>query len=246
VLIIPAIDLLGGECVRLYQGEYNRSTVYDRNPAEVARRFEAAGARRIHLVDLDAARGSGDNHRAIAAVRAAVSCVLEVGGGVRSESDVRALVAAGADRVVVGTMLVRDPEAVAAWAAVHPYLIGGVDARDGKVRIAGWEAGSELSDEEVARRAAQCGLKAIIHTDIARDGTLEGPSIDRSVRVARASGLPVILSGGIGAEGDLARAAQCPELVGAIVGRALYEGRVVLSRAIEQFQSDVQAGQENW
>jgi len=238
MLIIPAIDLLGGACVRLVQGDYARATVYGDDPVEVARGFERAGARRIHLVDLDAARGSGSNREVIARIRAEVGCLVEVGGGVRSEADVRELLTAGVDRIVVGTALVRQPEEVARWARAFGRILAGIDARDGRVKIAGWESDSDLSDVELARSAKGYGVLGIVYTDILRDGTLSGPSLDATVRVGRESGLPVILSGGVHDESDFAAAARCPEIVGVITGKALYEGRFELARVIEKYQKE--------
>ncbi len=246
MLIIPAIDLLGGACVRLYQGDYSRSTMYDADPASVARRFEEAGARRIHIVDLDAARGGGDNREVIARIREGVGCTIEVGGGVRQDRDIRALVEIGVDRIVIGTPLVREPALVEEWGREYRNLIAGIDARDGRVRVAGWEEESGLSVEEVAARAVECRLIAIIHTDIARDGTFVGPAIERSRDLAVSTGLPIILSGGIGAMADLERASVHPEIAGVIVGRALYEGKVALAEAIERFQTNEESNGVGW
>lgn len=237
MIVIPSIDILGGRCVRLYQGDYSRSTVYDYDPSNAARDFESAGAKWIHIVDLDAARGSGNNRDTIRRVREAVSCRLQVGGGVRSEGDVDELRESGVTRVVVGTMMIRDPEAVAGWAARHPFLIAGIDARDGLVRVSGWEAGTAVDELEAARWAGDHGMRAIVYTDISRDGTMSGPSLDRTARVAAAGGLPVILSGGIRGPEDVAAAATTPGVVAVITGRALYEGRIDLRAVIERYQS---------
>jgi phosphoribosylformimino-5-aminoimidazole carboxamide ribotide isomerase len=230
--IIPAIDLLGGACVRLRQGGFDSARRYAEDPVEVARGFERSGARRIHLVDLDAARGKGEHNReAIRKVRRAVACRLEVGGGIRTEQDVRELEEAGAERLVLGTALARNPERVAAWPGLcRCELWAGIDALAGRVRVAGWAEEGGLEDLELAARARQLGLKGIVYTSIARDGTLEGPDIEGTNRLAEASGLPVILSGGIGGAEDVEAVAQrrAPGVVGLIVGKALYEGRVRL------------------
>ena len=235
--IIPAIDLLGGKCVRLFQGDYSQSTQYDYDPAEAAKEFEAAGARRIHLVDLDAARGGENNRKTLARIREAVSCVVEVGGGVRSEADIRELLEIGVDRVIVGTMMVREPELVAEWAGRYPRLIAGIDARDGVVRVSGWEDASSVSDEQAAEWAGAHGMLSIIYTDISRDGTMEGASLGRTVAIAERAGLPVILSGGVRGPEDVEAAAEQPGIVGVITGRALYEGRIDLREVIERFQT---------
>ena len=245
MIVIPAIDLLGGSCVRLAQGSYASARRYAGDPAEVALGFARAGVRWVHVVDLDAARGlAGANREAIRRIRGALGAArLEVGGGIRSAEDLAELSAAGADRLVLGTVLVRAPAEVAAWvsareaAGAGPELWAGIDARDGQVRVSGWEEESGLEDLELARRARELGLGGIIYTSIARDGTLAGPDIERTNRVAEAGGLPVILSGGIGSPADVDRVARerVEGVVGVIVGKALYEGRVDLEQLIRRF-----------
>ena len=248
MIVIPAIDLLGGFCVRLAQGSYASARRYAGDPAEVALGFARAGARWVHVVDLDAARGpAGANREAIRRIRRALGAArLEVGGGIRSAEDLAELSAAGVDRLVLGTVLVRAPSEVAAWvsarsareaAAAGPELWAGIDARDGRVRVSGWEEEGGLGDLELARRARELGLGGIIYTSIARDGTLAGPDIERTNRVAEAGGLPVILSGGIGCLDDVDRVARerVEGVVGVIVGKALYERRVDLEQLIRRF-----------
>lgn len=243
--VIPAIDILDGKCVRLAQGNYNRVTVYADNAADVARRFESAGAVRLHLVDLDAARapsgpgarGHRNNRSTIRKIREAVQCTIEVGGGVRSDEDVEELLQIGIDRIVVGTALARDRERVAKWVrSGGRRFIAGVDARDGLVRISGWEEGTGIRDEELAVVAKEIGMISIIYTNISNDGMLSGPDVESTSRIARAAGLPVVLSGGIGSEGDVvAAAAPDSGIVGAILGKALYEGRVDLESILQRF-----------
>jgi phosphoribosylformimino-5-aminoimidazole carboxamide ribotide isomerase len=243
--ILPAIDLLGGACVRLRQGSYESAQLYDEDPVAVAAGFARVGARWLHVVDLDAARGQGLNNRAvIGRIRAAVVCRLEVGGGIRTEQDMAELAEAGADRLVLGTVLVREPERVAAWTRGlpdgdrrAPELWAGIDAREGRVRVAGWTEEGGLQDLELARRARELGLAGIVYTSIARDGTLGGPDIERTNTVAEASGLPVILSGGIGSGSDVALVAtrRSAGVVGLIVGKALYEGRVDLAELLRRY-----------
>lgn len=244
MIVVPAIDILDGKCVRLYQGDYSRSTVYDYDPAEAAREFEAAGAQRIHLVDLDAARGQKNNREIVRRVRGAVSCILELGGGVRGEQDVRELVEIGVDRIVVGTMMIRDPDEVAAMSERYGRLVAGIDARDGTVRISGWEDGTSVSDEEAARWAGAHGMRSIVYTDISRDGALSGPALERTARMAEVSALPVVLSGGIRSLEDLEAASKTRGIVAAITGRALYEGKIDLRLAIERFRDAASA--EEW
>jgi phosphoribosylformimino-5-aminoimidazole carboxamide ribotide isomerase len=250
MIVIAAIDLLGGACVRLEQGSYATARRYAGDPAEVALGFARAGARWVHVVDLDAARGEPSANRgairriceALARAGGAVPR-LEVGGGIRSEQDAAELAEAGADRLILGTVLVREPERVAAMAArrsaadAGPELWAGIDARDGRVKVAGWEEEGGLSDLELARRARDLGLAGVVYTSIARDGTLAGPDVERTNRVAEACGLPVILSGGIGSEADVERVARerVPGVEGLIIGKALYEGRVDLAELIRRY-----------
>ena len=302
MIVIPAIDLLGGACVRLRQGSYDSARLYAEDPAAVALGFARAGARWVHVVDLDAARGAGArypgagarsavagaeargetrqggrhpgaNRGSIRRIRKALSraasgpedptspealpvCRLEVGGGIRAAKDLAELAEAGADRLILGTVLVREPHLVAAWVAARgaggreggaaggpaaadagPELWAGIDARDGRVRVSGWGEEGGLEDLELARRARELGLAGIVYTSIARDGTLAGPDIERTNRVAEACGLPVILSGGIGSAADVERVhrERVQGVVGVIVGKALYEGRVELGELIRRY-----------
>lgn len=233
--IIPAIDIISGRCVRLRQGSFSDTTVYDEDPATVARRFVADGAQRIHLVDLDAARGSGDNRETIASVRAAVDCVLELGGGVRSLEAVRELFDLGVEFAVLGTVLLRRPDEVERWADVYgKRMIASIDAHDGMVRVAGWQEESSVVATELAERIGALGFAAIEYTDIGRDGMLVGPDIDGGLAIARAGGIPTILSGGVSRTGDAVAVAEASggEIAGLIVGRAIYEGTFDLKTAI--------------
>ena len=235
MIAIPAIDLIDGRCVRLTEGVFDTAKVYGDDPAAVARGFADAGVRRLHLVDLDAARGSGNNRSVIEAVRKAFPGTLDVGGGVRSLEDARILKDLGVDLMVVGTALAKDPDEVARWAArLGGSLVAGIDARDGEVKISGWEAGSSLRATDLAAKAREVGMTEIIYTDIARDGTLSGPNVAETAAVAKASGLPVVISGGVSGMDDLrALAADPPEGVsGVIFGKALYEGRIDLDEAV--------------
>ncbi len=232
---IPAIDLINGRCVRLTEGDFETVKVYGEDPAEVARSFAGAGAERLHVVDLDAARGTGENRESIKAVRKAFPGILDVGGGIRSIEEARILKSLGIDLLIVGTALVKIPEDVAAWAdELGPVFIAGIDARNGEVKVAGWEDGSSLRAVELAAQARNLGMVEIIYTDISRDGTLTGPNIPETAAVAASSGLPVIISGGVGSMADLEKlAAVRPKgISGVIFGKALYEGRVNLKDAI--------------
>lgn len=237
--IIPAIDLLGGACVRLTQGDYAQVDVYSSDPVAVAHSFEESGARRIHVVDLDAARGNSATNRAvIGAICSAVSCTIELGGGIRAETDVEELLALGVDRLVVGTTFARRPEVIREWSARYgARFIAGIDARDGTVRVQGWEQETGIRDDEIAVTARDMGACAIIYTNIARDGTLGGPDIDGTSRIAESSGLPVILSGGIGSSADIERvAAQAHRgVVGIIAGKAIYTQAISLGDLFARF-----------
>ncbi len=236
--LYPAIDLRGGNAVRLVQGDFARETVYDADPVDVARRFEAAGARWIHVVDLDAARTGRPVHLdVVRAIRAAVGCRVQSGGGVRDTAAADALLAAGVDRVVVGTAAVEDPEMVDALAARHPGRVAvGLDARGADVAVRGWVAGAGADLVELARRFDRTGVGALVVTEIGRDGTFEGPDLAQLGAVLAATSVPLIASGGVGSLDDL-RAVAALEAggrrpSGVIVGRALYEDRFAVEEAL--------------
>ncbi len=236
--LIPAIDLLGGQCVRLSRGDYDAATVYDSDPGAVAARFSAAGAKRIHVVDLDAAKsGARTNADAVrAVVMQAGGIPVQLGGGVRSLADVEAALGLGLRRVVIGTAALRDPELVREAARLHAgRIVVGVDARDGRVAVAGWLETSETTVLEMARRFEDAGVAALVHTDIARDGMLEGPNLEATAALADSVSIPVIASGGVGGIDDVRRAAKLSArgVAGIIVGRALYTGDLDLGEALE-------------
>jgi phosphoribosylformimino-5-aminoimidazole carboxamide ribotide isomerase len=238
--IIPSIDLIGGECVRLYKGSYSQKTVYSTKPEETASGFEAAGAQWIHIVDLDAARGEGGNNRdVIRRIRKTVSGKVEVGGGIRSKRDVEELLEAGVDRLILGTVLVRNPDSVEEWVTSYGNRFAGdIAVFDGMVRVKGWEADGGTTDEALAMRIKAIGIGTIIYTNITQDGTLRGPDIEGTNRIAERSGLSVILSGGIGSNRDIERVwrSRHPGVEGIITGKAVLEGRVDLQKMINSFQ----------
>jgi phosphoribosylformimino-5-aminoimidazole carboxamide ribotide isomerase len=241
MLIIPSIDLLDGQVVRLYKGDYKRTTVYSSEPAALALRFQQAGARLIHIVDLDAAYGEGKHNReTIKKIRGTVSCELEVGGGIRSVEDITELLAAGIMRLILGTVLVKHPDRAAAWIREHRFhAVGGIDALDGRVKISGWRGETNVEDTALASRLCALGIKELIYTNISRDGTLQGPDIERTNAMAESSSLPVILSGGISSEKDIAAVRQNKHknVRGVIVGKAVYENKVNLDHIIRTYQS---------
>jgi len=224
--------------VRLLRGDFAAETVYDDDPVAVARRFEDAGARWIHVVDLDAARtGEPANLEVVGRIRSAVRCSLQSGGGVRSTEAAEALLGVGVDRVVVGTAAVEDPALVAALASRHPGRVAvGLDARGSEVAVRGWVEGSGHDLLELASRFADAGVAALIVTEIGRDGTLEGPDVDQLGAVLGACDIPVIASGGVGTLDDLRTLIRLRAggraLEGVITGRALYEGRFDVAAAL--------------
>ncbi|MCC6338968.1 MAG: 1-(5-phosphoribosyl)-5-[(5-phosphoribosylamino)methylideneamino]imidazole-4-carboxamide isomerase [Acidimicrobiia bacterium] len=246
--LYPAIDLRGGNAVRLTQGDFDRETVYDADPVAVARRFERAGATWIHVVDLDAARSGRPAHLdVLRAVRDAVGCRVQAGGGVRSAEAAATLLEAGVDRVVVGTAAVERPELVDDLAARHPGRVAvGLDARGAEVAVRGWVAGSGAGLVDLARRFDRPGVGALVVTEIGRDGTLAGPDLSQLASVLGATSAPVVASGGVGTLDDL-RAVASLELrarrpAGVIVGRALYEGRFTLEEALAACRGEGAAG----
>ena len=235
MIAIPAIDLIDGRCVRLTEGAFDTVRVYGEDPAATALSFAEAGAERLHVVDLDAARGRGDNRPRVAEIRKAFPGTMDVGGGVRTIDEARRLKEMGVDLMVVGTALVRNPDEVARWSAeLGPMIVAGIDAWNGEVKILGWEDGSTLKATELASRAKELGVVEIIYTDISRDGTLIGPNIPETVALAESSSLPVIISGGVGSMDDLETLADRPPkgVKGVILGKSLYEGAVDLSAAV--------------
>ncbi|HWH35160.1 MAG TPA: 1-(5-phosphoribosyl)-5-[(5-phosphoribosylamino)methylideneamino]imidazole-4-carboxamide isomerase [Acidimicrobiales bacterium] len=236
--LYPAIDLRGGRCVRLHQGDYGAETVYGDDPLALAQSFAAAGAPWVHMVDLDAARtGEPANRDAIAAVARAVPARIQAGGGVRDEDAAAALLDAGVARVVLGTAAVSAPDLVARLVARHRGRVAvGLDARSGQVAVQGWTegAGVELLDE--ARRFDALGVAALVVTEITRDGTLAGPDLEGLAAVLAVTEVDVVASGGVGSLDDLAALAALRagrrRLAGAIVGKALYEGAFTVSEAL--------------
>ena len=239
VELYPAIDVRDGRCVRLYQGDYDRETVYGDDPVAQARAFAADGAPWIHVVDLDAARtGDSRNRSVVAAVAAAVDVPVQAGGGVRDDGAADALLTGGVRRVVVGTAALDDPDWVRRLAARYPGRVAiGLDARGRDVAVRGWVEGSGHDLVEVARRFDDAGVAALVVTEIGRDGTLAGPALDQLADVLAATRLDVVASGGVGTLDDLRVLAGLDvggrRLSGAIVGRALYEGAFALADALK-------------
>ncbi|MBO6724568.1 MAG: 1-(5-phosphoribosyl)-5-[(5-phosphoribosylamino)methylideneamino]imidazole-4-carboxamide isomerase [Rhizobiaceae bacterium] len=236
MILFPAIDLKGGECVRLKLGEMASATVYNPDPAAQAKAFEDQGFEWLHVVDLDGAfAGESRNGAAVEAILAATKNPVQLGGGIRSMAHIEAWLEKGLARVILGTVAVRDPALVKQAAAAFPGKIAvGIDARGGKVAVEGWAEASELEVAELAKRFEGAGVAAIIYTDIDRDGVLTGINWDATIALADTVSIPVIASGGLASLADIVRMTMpdAARLEGAISGRALYDGRIDPAEAL--------------
>ena len=237
MLILPAIDLRQGRCVRLLQGREQDETVYDHDPAAVAERFAATGAQRLHLVDLDGAfRGQGANLASIQEIVRRIQIPVQVGGGLRTREDVRRMLDLGVASVIIGTMAVKHPQELETALQEQPgeQLILGIDSLNRKVAVEGWQEGTELDDTEFAKHWRERGVQRVVFTDIARDGMLTGPNLDALRDMGQRTGLKVTASGGVSSTEDLV---QLRELAAdgvdqVIIGKAIYEGRVNLAEVL--------------
>jgi len=236
MLMIPAIDLKEGKCVRLKQGRMEDATVYAEDPLEMAERWVAAGARRLHIVDLDGAfAGRPVNARAIARITEAFPDLpVQVGGGIRDEDTVQSYLDAGVQWVIIGTKAINEPHFISEVCLEFPgHILVGLDARDGKVAIDGWSKLSRHDVIDIAQHFERDGVEGIIYTDISRDGMMSGINIEATVKLARAVHIPVIASGGITDLDDVRALCEVADegIIGAITGRALYEGTLDLAEA---------------
>jgi len=236
VILFPAIDLKGGQCVRLEQGDLARVTVFNADPAAQARAFERQGFEYLHVVDLDGAfAGRPVNASAVDALLEAVKMPVQLGGGIRDLATVEAWLGRGIRRVIIGTAAVRDPQLVKEAAKKFPGRVAvGLDARDGRVAVQGWAESSEMTALDIAKRFEDAGIAAIIFTDIARDGLLRGLNLDATIALASSISVPVIASGGLASLADVKALLEprAKKLEGAISGRALYDGRLHAAEAI--------------
>ena len=234
--VIPAIDLLDGKCVRLYQGDYDRASIFNDNPVEVARQWALEGATRLHVVDLDGAKeGKSVNLSVIEAIARAIDIPVQVGGGLRARAGVSRLLDTGVQRAILGTVAVENPDLVTQLCSeFNDRIVVGIDARNGKVATRGWLETSEVEATKLAAEMAQAGAAAIIYTDIHRDGTLSGPNMDALRELAESIDIPVIASGGVSSLTDLLSllSLESAGVTGAIVGKAIYIGDVSLKEAV--------------
>jgi phosphoribosylformimino-5-aminoimidazole carboxamide ribotide isomerase len=239
MLVIPAIDLKDGQCVRLQQGRKDAVTIYSGDPSLTARKWESAGAKVLHVVDLDGAfTGNQKNYSRILEIRKTVSMAIEVGGGIRDISTVDKLIAAGIDRIIIGTSAIEDAQFVIDACRKFPgKIFVGIDAKDGKVAVKGWEEVSSIEAGELAKRVEMIGVSGIIYTDISRDGMLTGPNLPALEEMVKTVNIPVIASGGIAHIGDITNLLKIRNLWGAITGKAIYSGSLDLKEAIRMASS---------
>lgn len=236
MILFPAIDLKDGQCVRLKRGAMDEATVFSDSPADQARAFADMGFEWLHCVDLNGAfEGRSVNAEAIRAIRGAIDLPIQLGGGLRDMAGIEAWLEAGITRVILGTAALRDPALVKEAAKAFPQrIVVGIDARDGKVAVEGWAEMSTLDAADLAQRFEDAGVAAIIFTDIARDGMLQGVNVEATAALSRAVRIPVIASGGVAGIGDVAAlvAAKERNIQGVVIGRALYDGRIDAAEAL--------------
>ncbi len=234
--VIPALDILDGRCVRLYQGNYEQSEVFGEDPVAIAQRWYDEGTKYLHIVDLNGAKeGTPKNLRVIEAIARSLPIHVQVGGGLRDRDSVRAVLETGVSKAILGTIAVEQPQLVADLCAEFPgQILVGIDARDGKVATRGWLTTSETIASDLAHRMAQIGVAGIIYTDIFRDGTLQGPNLEALRHIAESVDIPIIASGGVSSITDLLSLVSLESLgvKGVIVGKAIYTGNIDLKEAI--------------
>jgi phosphoribosylformimino-5-aminoimidazole carboxamide ribotide isomerase len=244
VILFPAIDLKGGQCVRLLRGDMAAATVYNPDAASQAEQFEKAGFRWLHVVDLDAATGRSSNAAAIASILASVRIPVQLGGGIRTLRAIEDWLGKGVRRLILGTAALRDPDLVRTACRKFPGAIAvGIDAHAGQVAIEGWTERTGVGAIEVARRFQDAGVAALIYTDIDRDGALSGLNLPATLALADAVNFPVIASGGLASLDEIRRLMQpdCARLAGVIIGRALYDGRIEPAEALRLVRSSSEA-----
>jgi phosphoribosylformimino-5-aminoimidazole carboxamide ribotide isomerase len=238
VILFPAVDLKDGRCVRLKRGEMESATIFNDDPAAQARAFESAGFEWLHCVDLNGAfEGRSINGDAIAAIRKAIKLPIQLGGGIRDRGAIDAWLDVGIARIILGTAALRDPQLVKDSARAHPgKIVVGIDAKGGKVAVQGWAEASEIEVVELGRRFEDAGVAAIIFTDIARDGMLGGVNVAATAALANSVRIPIIASGGVSGMGDIEALIAAPSrnILGVVIGRALYDGRIDSTAALQR------------
>lgn len=237
MIILPAIDLKDGKAVRLSKGIMDSAKIYSDEPWQVAKHFEELGSEWLHLVDLNGAfAGKPENLEQIKKIRANCNLKMELGGGIRDEETIKMYLDLGVDRLILGSVAVKDPEFVKAMAAKYPIVVG-IDAIDGMVAVEGWAEVSEMKATDLAKAYADAGVEAIICTDVGRDGMLSGVNVDFTMEIAKACGLDTIASGGLKDMGDIRKLIDA-DAYGTIVGKAFYEGKLDLKEAFEMAKQD--------
>lgn len=239
MLIIPAIDLIQGKCVRLTEGEFDNKKEYSNNPVEIAKIFEDSGAKRIHVVDLDGAKsGKSINREIIKKIKKETGLIIETGGGIRKEEDIKELIDSGIDYLILGSILAEDISLVEKWISKYKEtLLAGIDAKHGKVKTKGWQNDEGIDAIEFGKKMLNIGFKTAIFTDISRDGKLEGANIQATLQFSLKTGLNVILSGGVSTIDDIDKAYKLKNhgIIGLIIGKAYYEGKLDLKQIIKDF-----------
>lgn len=236
--LYPAIDIIDGQAVRLVQGDYDQETVYDKDPVKVALKWQEAGASYIHVVDLDGALdGTWKNEKVISNIVKAVSVPVQTGGGIRTLADIELRLNAGLDRVILGTVAIKQPEIVAEAVAKFgaERIVVGIDAKDGMVAIHGWEEVSNVSALDLCLKVKAMGVTTIVYTDIAKDGMMQGPNVEQTAHLVKETGMAIIASGGVACYEDLANIKSI-EAEGLIIGKALYTEAIDLATAVEQYE----------
>ena len=237
MIVLPAIDLRGGKCVRLVNGDFSKETVYSEQPEEMARKWQEQEAEYLHIVDLDGARsGNPQNIFVIKRIIEAVDIPIELGGGIRTMESIENMLDMGVERVILGSVAVKDPELVReACLEFDNRIAVGIDAKDGIVAVEGWGVSGDMDAVELAMRMGDVGVQTIIYTDISRDGTLDGVNVDATADLARSTGVSIIASGGVGSLSDIEALKQreTDGIAGVILGKALYSGAIELPKAIE-------------
>jgi phosphoribosylformimino-5-aminoimidazole carboxamide ribotide isomerase len=242
MILFPAIDIRGGKCVRLTEGRFDKETIFADNPIDMAMRWENEGAQYLHLVDLDGAlAGKPMNLEVIATIAKTVAIPVQLGGGIRNLDTIAQILEVGVQRVILGSIAVRQPELVeAACKEYGDRIVVGIDARDGLAAVEGWGVAGGIGAEELAKKMAQVGVARIIYTDISRDGTLSGVNVSATAALAKVSGIPIIASGGVRDLADIEaiKKAAGDGIEGVIVGKAIYTGSLCLADALKMLQGE--------